>query len=713
MSVSELRALLFFEDADTLAFIDPPSYKPTWSMQPSSAQSIGHRIHSHRLLETGSPVFQQLFEPKTQERNIRRRGGLPDGIKYIIDLTPPSTDDDAVLLLTELSCPLGIRTWADLEPRWSLPRNCVSGVDVPSTPGDSDHSGCLSEYSPSRHRAGIVQIIKVLHGSTPQLDTPCKLWTFFAVAKLYEITTMPEITQPITSWVYESNNARLIEVHPEITYRIAKGIQCYHLLRDSFSVLAGEEALLLLRSSGAPRPKNHQQVTVHGRTQEALLDDDDLQRVQYAGESLLARVIEGFVELAGTDMHWLEYSSTFRNVLHYQPKDQCEREIVNGLISVLKDFVRSCIFVALSQKCAPYLETSPKFEANGGYPTMDFLNVYSSMTLAERILTRTFWKQLMSKAVTKHDGQAELRWFWDSLASLGGYIGDFRDQRAANIRSVSAVELHKKADDFNILLDPLVYPPGISRPDYLPRAEDGTHVFGVKGYFSVSRFLEETSYYISVIARRMVQPSRDEMVYAITDSITSLTEKEFKYLPLWAGGCDDGTGGVYADQIPLAEMNGFSAPGPSIHTGSTMPSPTPSVFSFAESTVHGASHRATEGFASEVVSLKSDAMSEAGNASVADTSDYQRVDDELSFALDSSADGDDDNPFDSDSDSDDTVIIGHDDLSELEDVGVEDDKVRTLPMRQKYAKVIHAEDDGTVQTSFKGEERCQMSKSLT
>ncbi|KAL5338286.1 hypothetical protein BJX70DRAFT_367167 [Aspergillus crustosus] len=699
MSASELRALLFFEDADTLAFIDPPSYKPTWSVQPSSAQSIGHRIHSSRLLRTNSPVVQQLFEPKTQERNIKRRGGLPEGIKYIIDLTPPSTEDDAVLLLTELSCPLGIRTWADMVVRWNLPAHCVSGSDVRSeTSGSANNAGFLSEYSPSRHREGIVQILRVLHDLPPQLDTPCKLWTFFAVAKLYEIATLPEISHPITSWIYELGNPRLIEIHPEITYQIAKGIQCAHLLRDSFSVLAGEEALLLLRNSGAPRPKNQQQVTVHGRTQEALLDDDDLQRVQYAGESLLARVIEGFVDLAGTEMDWLEYASSFRNVLHYQPKNQNEFKIVDALIAVLKDFVRACLVVALSQNSMPWLETSPRFDMYGSYPTNDFLNVYGSMSIIERIMTRTFWKQLMTKPISQHDGQVELAaQFWDSLAGLGGYIGAFRSQGAATIRSVAPIELHKKATEFNRLLDPMISSPGTTKTDFLPTAHDGTRVFGVGAYFSVSCFVEEIKYYISVLARRMVQPSRPEMVYAITDSITALNEREFRYLPLWAGGCDDGTGGVYTDQIPLADMNGFSAPGPSIHTGSAAPSTAPSVFSFAESTVHGASHRATEGFASEVVSLNSDTMSEADNTGIVDTAYFQKIDDELSFALDSSADGDDDNPFDNNSDSDDTVVLGHEDFSEFEDLGEEDEGVRALPIREKYAKEIHAEDVITAQ----------------
>ncbi|KAL4886678.1 hypothetical protein BJY04DRAFT_178147 [Aspergillus karnatakaensis] len=699
MSASELKSLLFFEDADTLAFIDTISYKPTWSLQPNSIQSIGHRIHSESLLRTGSPVLQQLFEPKIQERNIKRRGGLPQGIKYIIDLTPSTTEDDAVLLLTELSCPLGIRTWAQSQARWNLPLTCVGGTDAPEGHDlTNSHPGSLlSEYSPSRHRAGIVHILRVLEGLPVQLDTPCKLWTFFAVAKLYEIATLPRISQPITTWIYESNNTRLIEMHPEVTYQIGKGLQCPHLLRDSFTVLVGEEALRLLRDGGAPCPKQRQ-VTVHGRTQEALLDDDDLQRVQYAGESLLARALEEFVDIAGAQMHWLEYSSMFRNVFNYQPKSEHELKIVNILLAVLKDFARACIVVTLAQQNPTLPEVSPKAEPDDGYPTSEFFKVYGSLALVERILTRSFWKHLMTKPITQHDGSSGfgiLTFQEATLANLGRNIGAFRGQQEVALRHVNAAELHSKANQFNVLLNPAIYPPGLSQKDHVPKSKSGAHIFGVTGYFSVSAFIEEMRYYLSVIARRMTQSSRPEIVYAITDTLTSLTDKEFRFLPLWADGCDDGTGGVFADQIPFADANGFSAPGPSIHTGSTAPSTASSVFSFAESTVHGASHRATEGFASEVVSINSDALSDIGDDSVAEASKYQKVGDELSFTLDSSVDGDDDNPFDSD--SDDTVVIGHNDLSEPGDVDMKENNVQNLPYREKYQKNIHAWVDDTVQ----------------
>ncbi|KAL3471142.1 hypothetical protein BJX99DRAFT_238139 [Aspergillus californicus] len=672
MSASELNDLLFFEDADTLAFIDPPSYRPAWSLQPSSDQSIGHRVHSQSLLRTGSPILKQLFDQKTQERNIKRRGELPDGIKYLIDFTPPSTGEEAVLFLTELSCPSGIRTWAKSRARWELPGKCVSGTDTPG----GGRSDLLPEYCPARHRAGIVHILQELEGMNPELDTPCKLWTFFALAKMYEIATLPHISTLITDWVYESNNTRFIELHPEITYRMAKGIQCEYLLRDSFCILVGEEALLLLRNLGAPGP-NKQRTSVHGRPRD-YLDDDDVQRVQYAGESLLARINEEFVALAGSEMAWLKGSIMYQNLLHFEPQYQSELETVTELICTLKDFVRTTIVRELTQHNTTRLAHKYQIEASSLYPTYDFLNVYGSMPVAERIATRTFWQLLSENKLSQSHGETGLKRFENtSIASLGGYMGPFRDQQDAIIRYVTVQEMHNKIGIFNSILNSLEW--GFDgEPPFNPPLNGGRNRDLGSRYFSLKIFIGEIRSFIKATSRKMLATLRGEMKCDLTDTLVCLMDKETRYLPLWAGGCDDETGGVYVDQIPLAETDGFSAPGPSIHTGSTASSYEPSI-SVLESTVHGASHRATESHESEVVSLNSEFMSDADNVSArgpaTESAEFLRVDDEISLALDSSADDVDDMNFDADSDSDDTVVgDDHGAISDFEDLSLDDDR---------------------------------------
>lgn len=53
--------------------------------------------------------------------------------------------------------------------------------------------------------------------------------------------------------------------------------------------------------------------------------------------------------------------------------------------------------------------------------------------------------------------------------------------------------------------------------------------------------------------------------------VLALSDEEFKFLPLWAGGLDDGTGGVFQPDVPDAERGFPIGPGPSFHTGETIP----------------------------------------------------------------------------------------------------------------------------------------------
>lgn len=147
---------------------------------------------------------------------------------------------------------------------------------------------------------------------------------------------------------------------------------------------------------------------------------------------------------------------------------------------------------------------------------------------------------------------------------------------------------------------------------------------------------------------------------------------------------------VYADQVPPAEVDGFSAPGPSIHTGSAAPSEVPSAASLLDSTVHGASLKATEGLASEVMSIDSGAIPKTGIGGEAGSSDFEKVDPEFSLGLDSSAETIEDISFDDGSGSDggNTVVVNDGevgDLGEFEELNVNERREINLPVREKRA----------------------------
>jgi hypothetical protein len=98
-------------------------------------------------------------------------------------------------------------------------------------------------------------------------------------------------------------------------------------------------------------------------------------------------------------------------------------------------------------------------------------------------------------------------------------------------------------------------------------------------FFSLRKLLYEVSIELSNVCHDMLD--KGEMEFAsICDTLLCLSDEEFKYLPLWAGGLDDGSGGVFQDFVPPAERGGPSQPGPSYHTGSTLNSAASSEINF-------------------------------------------------------------------------------------------------------------------------------------
>lgn len=121
--------LLLLHDGDTLVYINPvPETRRTLLAKPV----VPHRIHSEKLLATGSTYFGSLFSPQIQDRvqkQCKLVGKLPEDVEYVIDLTPPIMDEEAIISMTEVSCPMGVRTWATLKDVWDLPAQCVGGED--------------------------------------------------------------------------------------------------------------------------------------------------------------------------------------------------------------------------------------------------------------------------------------------------------------------------------------------------------------------------------------------------------------------------------------------------------------------------------------------------------------------------------------------------------------------------------------------------------
>ncbi|KAI4161297.1 MAG: hypothetical protein LQ342_004964 [Letrouitia transgressa] len=645
------------KNGDTWVFIDPPAFAPPEQDEKTFNRYVARLknpmvVSSHRLKALNSTFFDHCLSPTVQYRTLRRRElvyKLPSYIKYVVDLTPPSEGDSAAFLMTELCCPEGVRTWSESRWRWSVSPTLVAGIDeftgpLPlQEPEIREMHQKTPEYSALRHRSSIERVLNVIHDIDPLLDSAPKVWTTFVVAKYFEITHSP-LTDYIVRWLRAYPNSLFIEVMPEITLRIADGIQCQELIRDTFAILVGEEALEGIRSPNA-------KYTAYGRRKYDVPEPYKT-RIEYASKSFLDRICGTYRMLTAEDMEWIEELPEFQKLTKY-----ASDRVVAELMRKLKAFVRGNIWVVSYLDYLDLEDTPVRLigmpEHEMLFPVLSPTQFWDKQQPHERRRTYTFWnalkhsKLLWSNSI--HDLRAGRRdiqtsqkpkQLWDvarnhgieavhleELATLDRLVQQstlpgqhqfqlpIRHKVQHNANNVEFEffgnlptdkpqdqgrerEKRRFLGDFEFFenptegqnVDPLPASSSVSsnnlrlsheipwhaRPFEPSSADshkslvDDSLWFRHPDRFCLPEFKVQVKRYIEDVCDSILcsrDPERaSPMELNLTLTLVGLKDSEWKYLPLYAGGLDDGSGGVFDDEVPLAET-GFSTAGPAIHTG--------------------------------------------------------------------------------------------------------------------------------------------------
>lgn len=749
-------------NGDTWIFIDAPAQQPE---QDNDSYELyverSHEpkvMHSASLLALNSSFFEKAMGPTAQHRVLRRRGlvgKLPPQIKYVLDLTPPSEGEEAVHLLSELCCPEGIIKWTIAGKLWRLSKSLIGGLEerslkqreatevtsrtIKADIQESDMSQREKEhqllhleeslsttmpYTALRHRSAIERVLLAIAGIDPELNSAPKLYTACAVAKYFEVRSPLE--DYVIRWLRAEPNHHFLEVLPEVSLKIADGLHCHNLCRDTFAILVGEEAIGSLYRSRheMPRPEVLRgAVSVHGRRKEYLPEAYQT-RIEYASKALADRVAKEFFKLV--NLEWIdglpEMQMAATNTL--PNLGPC----FASLKKLLKAYVKGAIFRALcinyliSQAVRPDLDYT---KTNGLFPMNIELEVWNELLPRERLLTRSFWRNLLiqplfvgpsnvdiartdvedtvldevtsAELALRHDGVFEVVRFADIEVQAALYqrlchprnntqktlhsnaAGSTSQTRGPpippstadntpanhNLNPIDPVNLStiQQTGDDTTLGDTAAQPSLVKgRPGPLTREEHNLVSAFMKGWvsgdkdrldealqypyewyeylevsgvntgifdeeafqldqwdewtdcwrraydegvgafhrpydrfhsaFSLHRFFEEATAYIWHVAQGVLAPTDDTLrmethPLSLSDFLVSLEDTELKYLPLWAGGCDDGSGGVYDDNVPIA-TEGFAYPGPNIHLGSGS-SVASSEFDFIRGTSHNSS----------------------------------------------------------------------------------------------------------------------------
>ncbi|CAL8578442.1 hypothetical protein XPA_004227 [Xanthoria parietina] len=598
-------------DGDTFIYIDPPAKQPeqTERMYRNYVERYKRPlvIRSTRLQALHSPFFDKLLGPTAQYRTVRRRGltgRLPPGIKYVIDLTPPSEGEDAAWLMTELCCVEGVQYWYQASERWACSTTLVGGQDeFTALPA----GGATEEFSPIRHRSSIERVLNAIRDIDPNLDSAVKVYTTFTVARFFEITSSP-LTDYIVRWLRAPPNSLFIEALPEIALKIGDGLRCHDLIRDSFAILVSEEALANLEE----KPESSH--TAYGRKKNDV-PEAYRTRIEYASRSFMDRVSQTFENLVEPEMTWMETLPEFRQLSN--DKNESRELLVQETKAAIKAFVRGVIYKMLWSE----LQDAPKFDlgisklgtAPSLYPWTSQIDFWNSLNRSGRLMTTTFWSILRQFFTCSSFANGTNLTCWPEHNSAWRATKLSHDQKEMLVQMHYVEEVrYDYLDDLVTrcrrgrtssqwsstgLLKPLQYQKRFPKPDPWParvgEASDaqtpGIAVYQDSGdsggankdpgllYDACGIDLDERILwgqiedYILSISHQLLGPpdlfNREEpMRPVMTPSLLCLDEAEWKYLPLYAGGLDDESGGVFNDDVPMAEA-GFSTAGPGVHTG--------------------------------------------------------------------------------------------------------------------------------------------------
>ena len=486
------------------------------------------------------------------------------------------------------------------------------------------HFSLSPDLSPIRHRSSIQRILLAIDGQDPQLKSAPMMWTTAALAKYFEISGKPNdpLVDYVVRWLRASPNSLFVEALPEETLKIADSFNNEELCRESFAVLVGEQALEVEYSRGhGGKSSLLKSRTVFGRNKSEIHESYQT-RIEYARASLIERVRKTSIELL--QAHWVEelpemsYFNT-QNVREILPQG-------GAFMESFKKWIRGWILAWLSNQRV-YTEKGSNFEEYL-FPVNGYQLTWNTLSPYERIFCRSFWTTLSRESVDDQDQsyrEETLNQFKWQESQYGATPHEAFDLKT--LRSLSRNDLLVALKHDTGLLRATGAIPNVpprsglaANAQQLPRTygniadlmcgqsfafqeyQNGTGNLSARSSASpmdadqslsqsnlegeVYRtpilhilFVQATGH-IHRVARQMLESpgSQNGSDIEITNTLVCLQESEYKYLPLWAGGLDDETGGVFNDEVPIAE-HGFTAAGPSVHTNNGSAN---SMSSFAE-----------------------------------------------------------------------------------------------------------------------------------
>lgn len=603
-------------------------------------------MHSERLLATGSARFAELLGPSNQFRTQRRRkmvNKMPEGVRFVIDLTPADEGEDLVFQMTELSLTPGIRKWWMAAKLHKVDKSLVTGHDdicectlgprresstapQPEAAKECDPDVLNSEpmqkllgkcfikvrsktqahirgltasmsgdgwepptpelllslksadvslspyipafrkapdYCPIRHRNSIVRLLAMMEGKTIVLNSASRVWTMIGIAKVFDCPMV--MRDKVAQWILHGDNSKFIEVLPEEALKIGYTLELPQITQGAFRILVNELAIDL-ESTSRPSEWKAASITAFGRKRGDAGDELN-NLIQHAAQALCDR-IRGF-EASLIDfgivrnVPEVKRLQKFEDFLIQQREDpaaemalQKLHVLTDSLVPAIQERLTEALtpssaaldaLVQHTKDCASIDRDRATYVEPENFDTT--LDIMFRFNTTQRLLCGLTYRHFSDKCQQLFYGTTMVRLPGQSSKRMNTLIDEFTQTfKVACDAAEDGV--------FDLMIGPEPWK-GLSR---IKRPAIDIQRLKLEISDAMKPFLD--SY-----LRHTISPPLNLTRHLLL----TLSTDEMKYLPLWAGGCNDGTGGVFQDFVPTTDM-GPNGPGPSFHTGNTVPS---------------------------------------------------------------------------------------------------------------------------------------------
>ncbi|KAL2133088.1 hypothetical protein VTI74DRAFT_2956 [Chaetomium olivicolor] len=625
MEIASIRTLGVSETKGTvLAVVTfPKGDRSSKACDGKSWDDIRFRMSHEKLMSLGSKKIQGMFTPRAQARFRRRLGlehYLPDGVEYVIDFTPPAEGPELADLTAALWLPRVVKIWF-LAGHYLPEQILEMGRGTPTRPladkavgpvlvlGHDDvckSAKCLTDfdewhvkdgvrgiidenpvighyipewrkiedYCPIRHRLAIVRILKLINGGDLHLNSAVRMWTVAQVAISLDIPHV--VVDHVAQWLVAPPNTKFIEICPEKAFQLAYALKIPSVLIPAFKILVNERAIDYAASN--PTPGRPPPLTWAQRRRDDY-GDYPSDPVEYASRAMAERM--------SSMLSLLQSPTVFSNLPISIPEwDKLVRfgELINSatnatgapVVALALGAAHEILATALQAAFHDWIADALRLDNFSGrlgdlmaaqrahyIPEPDrtpLIDLYQTLNPAQKLLTPFFWERLSwpeSRArflERKHDSRklSNLAERFNDLWRVAGIPVDYAHPSLAHLQG----------------------------PSHSAYGKDPHLGFDINEFYrilvqAVRRLCEKVlakgpnQGYQGTVDSLLGGKDRDGIPFFLSDHLLlALEDDEMKYLPIWANGLDDGSGGVFQEVVPEAEM-GPSEPGPGYHTGYT------------------------------------------------------------------------------------------------------------------------------------------------